>query len=625
MNSWVPGFSALPAAWLFALMIPVIIFYFLKLKRPRVELPSLALWKSVIQDSRVNSPFQKFKRNLLLLLQLLLLACVSLAAMQPFLRRTGGGVTFLPVLIDCSASMAATTETGGESRLVAAQVEVRRLIDGLVPGQQLALIAVHHSARRMTEFTDNRRVLRDALDRLEISQSASRLDDGLRMAEAMARIERVEQAVLISDGNVPPEVNIELPFRLSYQRLPPASANVGITELNARRREQAWDIFARVEATRAASGLVEVELKQDGETVARESVVVTPGGAERLTFKVTAEAASSIELYLKPDSQDALQSDNRAALELPAPRSLTVVCPPELVMFRHVLSALPGVDLYPQPGGTAPPVPDVRITDQPLVTGETALVTLQVGQIPSDLAALVDVETAGVEIVDWQRTHPLLQHVQLMETQFIENPVSRAEVGHRDYEALGYQVIADAKQGPLMLEQITGGRRTYHWLFHPGRSTLPYRVGFPILVTNLLDIASRLAGLNEAAGMPTGVLPAITLEPERAYVVQSPSGERITMTSGLDGTLAGIPADEVGRYDVLDGTQVVRRFGTGLFSPQETSLAVAENLKFPEVSVKTADSLIPTDQPLWIWLAAAGLVFLVLEWWYFQRKPGPLW
>ena len=59
-------FTALSSAWLFALLVPLIVFYFLKLKRPRQIIPSLVLWRQVLSDQRVNSPFQKFKRNLLL-------------------------------------------------------------------------------------------------------------------------------------------------------------------------------------------------------------------------------------------------------------------------------------------------------------------------------------------------------------------------------------------------------------------------------------------------------------------------------------------------------------------------------------------------------------------------------
>ena len=68
-----PSFVYPFGAWFFLALIPLIILYFLKLKRPRMDIPSLALWQSVVNDQRVNSPFQKFKRNILLWLQMALL------------------------------------------------------------------------------------------------------------------------------------------------------------------------------------------------------------------------------------------------------------------------------------------------------------------------------------------------------------------------------------------------------------------------------------------------------------------------------------------------------------------------------------------------------------------------
>src|SRR6187549_816320 len=131
------SFTALHSAWLFALLAPLIIFYFLKLKRPRQTIPSLVLWRQVLADQRVNSPFQRFKRNILLLLQLLLLALLALAAMQPVLRRLGSGATRLPVLIDVSASMAALDQPNGQTRLNVAKARVKELIDNLPPDQEL--------------------------------------------------------------------------------------------------------------------------------------------------------------------------------------------------------------------------------------------------------------------------------------------------------------------------------------------------------------------------------------------------------------------------------------------------------------------------------------------------------
>src|SRR5262245_51130429 len=148
MSSWIPGFTSLTSAALFALLIPIVVFYFLKLKRPRMEIPSLALWRQVISDQRVNAPFQRFKRNLLLLLQIMLLCLLALAAMQPYWRGNLDKANYLPVLIDTSASMGAIDEGTGKTRLDLAKAEVDRLIEGLLPGQKLSLLSVGSTARR---------------------------------------------------------------------------------------------------------------------------------------------------------------------------------------------------------------------------------------------------------------------------------------------------------------------------------------------------------------------------------------------------------------------------------------------------------------------------------------------
>src|ERR1700710_1881013 len=108
-----PVFTSPGSAWLFALLVPLVAFYFLKLKRPRQMIPSLVLWRQVLSDQRVNSPFQRFKRNILLLLQILMLVLLVLAAMQPLLRREAQTAARLPVLVDVSASMGALDKEGG--------------------------------------------------------------------------------------------------------------------------------------------------------------------------------------------------------------------------------------------------------------------------------------------------------------------------------------------------------------------------------------------------------------------------------------------------------------------------------------------------------------------------------
>lgn len=625
-----PGFSSLPAAWLFLLLGPLILFYFLKLRRPRVEIPSLALWQQVITDQRVNSPFQRFKRNLLLLLQILLLCALTLGAMQPYWPAAGGSAQFIPILIDTSASMAALDRAGGESRLDAAKREARKIIDNLLADQRACLIAVDSTARRLTDFTDNPRVLHAALDQLQIRPVSSRLEDGLRMAQALARTEPVKSVVLISDGNVPPTVDFELPFRLNYQRLPAAGPNVGITDFNARRTKEGWDVFVWLDgsgttdveaAEKPASRLVEVALIYSGQELQRESVGVAPGETARLTFPVNTTDAAELELRIIPDGFDSLTADNVAYIDLPEPRPLLVFCPPELGSYRQALSALEDVDLYPREDQSPPDFVDLRFSDQALHAGPQARVTLLTGVVPDDLTPLVKLETKLAEVIDWNRTAPILQHVQLLDVQIADDPVSETGVGERDYELAGWEILAQGSRGPLILEKTSHTGVTIAVLFHTDRSSLPYRVGFPILIANAAELARNRASLSEARSWPTGILPPQHLSPDTEYLLAAPDGRHDPAKSNAEGIVAGLTADQAGRYVLQQGNKTVATWGVSLLAADETGLKIVEKLLFPETSVSTAPEMIQSDRPLWGWFALAGLALLLGEWWYFQRRP----
>ena len=621
--SW-PSFLFPTGAWFFLALIPLVILYFLKLKRPLYTIPSLVLWQAVINDQRVNSPFQKFRRNLLLLFQLILLCLIILALMQPFLGSGPETDEHVPVLIDISASMAAT-DASGRSHLEKAKELARALIGNLRGSGRIALFSFASTGRRLTEFTDDQYLLERALDRLQPTDLPGRLDDVLRMAAAYTRSFPIDRVIVFTDGNIDDLVDLELTFSLDVRRVEPGAANVGITELNARRTgPEDWDVFLRVAASSEDLLEAEVRLYHDGQLMAKDTAEVAIDESERFVFPIRSAEPLLLEARLVPAGSDSLRSDNTAWLSLPEARNLRVRVSPDLYSWRHAIHGLPRMDVdeAEQPQSVAydllvSTTQDVRETEVP--------VRVFIGVIPDELEDLVTQEDDFADVIDWNRTAPLLRHVQLREVQIGQKLIYADGAGDADLEERGFEVLVAGASGPLVLQKREGLEVSFWFLFHTDRSTLPYRVSFPVLVSNVVDTALRQASLSEVQSAPTGVLPPLHLEANREYVVRAPDGEESRLTSTTTGLLTGAPAGSVGRYDVLDSGELVASVGTGLLSPQETTLTAVEELRFTELNVATGEAeitMLDSDRPLWWLLALLAFVFLLVEWWYFQRARG---
>ena len=622
-----PGFVNLFGAWFLLALIPLIILYFLKLRRPKLEVPSLALWQSVVNDQRVNSPFQKFRRNLLLWLQILALCLLVLALMQPFLQADAEVAEYKPLLIDCSASMSATDEVTGKTRLELVKDKVREQIDNLTGDQRIALFSFSNTGRRLTEFSNDRRALTKALDALQPTDLPGKLDDVLRMAAAYTRTFPIETVTIMTDGNLPEQVDFELPFSLDVQRVDMGGPNIGITEMSARRSgPEEWEVFVRVSASSVDLRGAELQLFEDGEQKLSHQVEVSNEESDRLVFPVNTSQAKLLEARLVPAGFDSLAVDNSVWLTLPAARSLKVWVAPKLASWRHAVRVQPNIELEESETGEPRGAEyDLLIADANGVGSAEAPVRLFVGVVPPDLHELIKVEEDVSYVIDWNRTAPMLRHVQLSDVQIGEQPKLAVGAATKDLEERGYEVLIDGNAGPLMLQRREGLSVSYWFTFHTDRSTLPYRVGFPIIAANVVESALKQASLSDVAAAPTGVLPPISVDGNRSYTIKTPDGESLVTESNAAGTLDGIPASRVGRYDVMDGSNLVTSIGTGLLSGIESSLKPVEELRFSELTVATDEAKqVDSDQPFWWIMALLAFGVLMFEWWYFQRARGAM-
>ena len=200
MNWLTPGIAAIAAS----VAVPtLLILYFLKLRRRDVEVSSTLLWKRAVQDMQANAPFQKLRRNLLLLLQLLVLAAGLLSLAQPELSSKAVTGDRHVIMIDRSASMQTMDGSWrGEtvSRLEQAKREALEVIDqlgeptwldsvmgGADAGAERATVITFDSQGGIRQpMTADKALLRSAIESIEPSDAPTSAAEAYRLAIAQA-------------------------------------------------------------------------------------------------------------------------------------------------------------------------------------------------------------------------------------------------------------------------------------------------------------------------------------------------------------------------------------------------------------------------------------------------------
>lgn len=105
--------------WPLALLVTIpliILLYILKKKYKEVEVSSSLLWKEAYKNTQANTPWEKLRMNIMMILQILIVLLVIFALMNPFLKFGGKTYKNLIVVMDTTASMS-TLYDGGKTRL----------------------------------------------------------------------------------------------------------------------------------------------------------------------------------------------------------------------------------------------------------------------------------------------------------------------------------------------------------------------------------------------------------------------------------------------------------------------------------------------------------------------------
>ncbi len=632
------------ALFVAAVALPaLVLLYLLKLRRQPLRIASTLLWEQAFEDLQANVPFQRLRYSLLLLIQFLLLAALLIAFAQPVLT---GGVQpagRIIVLIDVSASMRATDvdpNDPSQSRLDAARAEARNLIDNASRADRTAQIMIAmfgRSPRVITPFQSNRRILLDALDRVQPTDEQADLAQALRLAEAFAtRSESDDQppmVVLISDGGVGASeraagFNLRA-GRFRYVRVGQDMTtpvdNVGITAFTARRDFESpsrVDIFARLtNASRSAIELVATLRADDADPL--PLIVNLPPATDATvgerSFTATMELPEGAVLSLEHNHEDALASDNTAALVLPAPRQprLLMVHPdddadadPFLVDLLRAadpaeLIVMTASQYANQAVAQTDSSIDLIVFDRVSPAQLPMAPSLSFGAAPPTLGIIEPTQTGGQSVLSWDRQHPLMQYVELDAVRF-------AGFGGFDLPAAG-TALAWGADGPIIALLRTQGVQHVAVGFELRRSDWPLHVSFAVFVQNVLEQLAVGGGAVDAFGFRPGEPITVVPKPGTTTIeVATPVALSVAVTNPGAVTLPAIRL--AGVYGVVGAAPPFDTIAINVLSDQESDIRPVQSLR---INAESAEAGVASDaaaRPLWPYLIGAALVLVVLEW-----------
>ncbi len=616
-----------------ALGIPILIFYMLKLRREERVVSSTYLWQQVLQDREANAPWQKLRRNLLLLLQLLLLALLVFALARPYTQIEQAFQGNAILLLDASASMQAADGAAGDgrSRFEAARERAQTLIDGLGPNDTMTLIAVADTPHVLASSTNDKALLRQALNKAQVSNSEADWPAALILAAASAQANVKNTVIVLSDGGLyrrETQPNMPtVPGRLSYVPTGITAENLAIAALAVRDGPTGPQAFVRIAnyGTQPAHPLVEIDV--NGSLFDARTLNLPPAQEGSITLDDLPLDTETIQVRLPPD---ALLLDNQAWAVRTLDRQATaILVTPGNTFLERAVGLLPNLNVITvrvtetltNATLTQPAVPPAlyifdRIT--PAQLPETGNLFFIAPPASTALFRLTGTLT-NTQILNVKSNHALLRYIDLTDVHIV-----RA----LQIQAPWAESLIETPGGSLLLAGETWGadshnRRVAILTFELHQSDLPLKIAFPLLIANMAQWLAPTGSIDlpeqAAPGMPVTIRPQMGVD---QVIVTAPSGQQWTFQAVGDTPITFAQTRVPGLYTVEQrrGDETLRaRFAVNLFSRLESDIAPRDEIHIGEAPV-TAQK--PNDlgrREWWRWPALAALSVLVIEWFAHYR------
>jgi Ca-activated chloride channel family protein len=596
--------------------LPLVLLYFLRVRRQQRRVSSVLLWAPVLREQQASALFQRLRFDPLLLLQILALILLALALARPTITLQGRGTDRLVVVMDVSASMKATDVR--PSRFAAAQRAALELIDGAGRGAELMVIEAGLHPVIRVPFTRDAQRARAAVAAIEPRDLPNHLAEAVRTALTVVPAgDRRVRIHVVTDGAIDPvQVQEFTDPRVRWRSVGTAGRNVGITQFALRKSYYGtYDYQAFLSVTNFATERVTFPLvvSIDGKVISEQAITLEPQVKRNVVVPFTHQGGGQTRVEARVD--DDLAADNAVSGVIPAPRPVKVLLvSPGNLFLEKALKADPQVVLETKPateyaGGMG--ASDVVVLDSvspPKVgPGRFILVNAVPGDVPLEPLGTM----AQPAILDWDRTHPIMRYVDLSKVGVEEAlRVRPLAAGRTLLESVG---------GPLISLVEEPQRKAVFVGFDLFKTDLPLRVAFPLILSNSLrwlqPVGLEGADLMVAAGSPLRL--AVEHGVEAATVRDATGGSRtVPITRGA---LMFAQTDRVGLHTVVAGSRVIP-FAVNLLNAGESNIQPQPLPAPPPLALQAGAEPYTDQRELWRPLLLLALLTLLLEGLLYARR-----
>ncbi len=569
---------------LLALAVGIVLLYFLRARSRRVEVSALFLWEGLRSDPRSRAARLRRRIEPLLLVQLLVLALMTLALAQPALRGLRPHLSGMAIVLDASASMRTRTESE-KTRYDLAREGGLALLDEF-PSTPVTILQLSRASKVLVPLTEDHDEARQALGGSQPTWYGNGTAEALQgLLASQGGVAAFERVVLLTDRPlVPPLPGVE-------QVIFGGGENLAITAFTVREDNDGGGSTAFVKL-RNDTGVYQERLVRisDGAHSAVLSALLPPGDAQGYALPFPGSRGPSFTATIEPE--DAFPADDHRTFTLQRrlERRVRWIGEPNRYLQAALAAAYP-ITLVP---ADDPDPADLTVACNAQLPPEASGNILLVHAGLEGLITIGDEVQAG-KLAVADPNDPLLVGVDPLDFRVRTTPqVTLPEAG-TIVLALGdvaflYRLEEEDRDIVLIAPDLL-------------RSNLPLTVDFPLVIRNVLDAFSPLPAAITCAWSIVGE--PIQLDGYGTVVeLEDPSGRKLALTSGAVSFIPQLP----GIYTLQ--TERGTHYLAVNVDPAESEPA-GEVLLSDAANV--AEEKAQTLHPLWPYLAGVGFLALLFE------------